>query len=125
LGGLENVLGSALGLQECGEGGGELNWVGEGVTEVYSQRGWSPVVLVVETEELEVGRAGVQEDEAEGSRASTSRGDAAGKQLRGGEARARRCTACGRAGPESVILIGTLLPSISTLFWFLQNSSKI
>jgi len=35
LGGLENVSGSALGRQECGEGGGELNLVGEGASEVY------------------------------------------------------------------------------------------
>jgi len=37
-----------------------------------------------------------------------SRGDAAGKQLRGGEARTWRCTAGWRAGPEPVILISTL-----------------
>ena len=51
------------------------------------------MVLAVETEKLEVGHVGIQKDEAEGSRASTSRGDAAGKQLRGGKARARRCAA--------------------------------
>ena len=46
---------------------------------VYLRREWSPVVLAVETEEREVGRVGIQKDEAEGSRASTSRGDTAGK----------------------------------------------
>jgi hypothetical protein len=46
---------------------------------VYLRREWSPVVLAVETEEHEVGRVGIQKDEAEGSRASTSRGDAVGK----------------------------------------------
>ena len=66
------------------------------------------MVLAVETEELEVGRVGIQKDEAEGSRASTSRGDAAGKQLRGGEARTRRCTACGRAVTGLVIHIRIL-----------------
>ena len=63
------------------------------------------MVLAVETEELEVGRVGIQKDEAEGSRASTSRGDAAGKQLRGGEVRTRRCTQqlcpSGRASPPA------------------------
>ena len=58
------------------------------------------MLLVVGASELEVGCMDTQGGEAQGSRASTSRGDAAGKQLRGGEARARRCTACWRAGLE-------------------------
>ena len=55
---------------------------------------------VAEMKKLDVGRGGAQEDEAKGSRTSTSRGDAAGKQLRGGEARTWSCTACWRAGLE-------------------------
>ena len=43
------------------------------------------VLLVAGVSELEVGRAGAQEVEAQRSRASTSHGDADGKQLRGGE----------------------------------------
>jgi hypothetical protein len=51
---------------------------------------------VAEMKKLDVGRGGAQEDEAKGSRTSTSRGDAAGKQLRGDRARARLCPLCGR-----------------------------
>jgi len=43
------------------------------------------VLLVAGVRELEVGRVGAQEVEAQRSRASTSHGDVAGKQLRGGE----------------------------------------
>ena len=43
------------------------------------------MLSVAGVSELEVGRAGAQEVETQRSRASTSRGDAAGKQLRGGE----------------------------------------
>jgi len=39
---------------------------------------------------------GAQKDEAKESQASTSRGDTASKQLRGGGARARLCPLCGR-----------------------------
>ena len=66
------------------------------------------VLSVAGVSELEVGRAGAQEVETQRSRASTSRGDAAGKQLRGGEARTRRCTACGRAVTGLVIHIRIL-----------------
>ena len=51
---------------------------------------------VAETKKLDVGRGGAQEDESKGSRASTSRGDVASKQVRGGGARARLCPLCGR-----------------------------
>ena len=85
MGGLENVSGSALGRQECGEGGGELNLVGEGASEVYWTVELHWVVSVTEVGEFGVGRVDAQEDEAQGSQASTSRGDAAGKQQHGGE----------------------------------------
>ena len=58
------------------------------------------MLSVAEVSELEVGRAGAQEVEAQRSRASTSRGDAAGKQLRGGEARARSTAALGRGARD-------------------------
>jgi len=108
LGGLENVLGSALGPQECGEGGGELNLIRERASKVYWTVELHWVVSVAEVGEFEVGRADAQEDEAQGSRASTPRGGTAGKQLRGGENARACCTACGRAGQELVFHIGTL-----------------
>ena len=43
------------------------------------------VLSVAGASELEVGRAGAQKVETQRSRASMSCGDAAGKQLRGGE----------------------------------------
>ena len=88
---------------------------------MYLRREWSPVVLAVETEELEVGRVSIQKDEAKESRASTSRGDAASKQLRGGGARARLCPLCGRRdrGARDPHRI-TVASSIQPILWFCE-----
>jgi hypothetical protein len=74
---------------------------------------------VAEMKKLDVGRGGAQEDEAKGSRTSTSRGDAAGKQLRGDRARARLCPLCGRRDrgapdPHRV----TVASFIQLVLWF-------
>jgi len=53
--------------------------VGEGVSEVYWMAKLHGVVTVAEVGKFEVGRADAKEGEAQGSRASTSRGDVAGK----------------------------------------------
>jgi len=63
---------------------------------------------VAETKKLDVGRGGAQEDEAKGSRTSTSLGDAAGKQLRGDRARAALHALRPRWAEAPVILIGSL-----------------
>jgi len=78
------------------------------VQEVACRTNWAEELRwersVAEARKREVGRVGAQEDEVKGSRASTSRGDAAGKQLRRGEVRAFRL----RWAEVPVILIGSL-----------------
>ena len=63
---------------------------------------------VAEARELAVGRTGAQEDEAKGSRASTSRGDAANKQLCGDRSHAALHTLRPRWAEAPVIFIGTM-----------------
>ena len=83
--GAGSAPGHTLGSQGGGGDGGELNFARGEAHRAYWTVECRRVSLVAEARELEVGRAGAQEDEAEGSWASTSRGDAASKQLRGGE----------------------------------------
>ena len=104
LGGLGSELGGALGSQGCGECSGRLNLAREGWGAVNLREG-AVGVLWSWTENARrrprwCSRGGGSEPGA-----STSCGDAVGKQLRGGEGRARRCSQqlCpgGRASPPA------------------------
>jgi len=102
---LEGELGGALSSQGCGECCGVLNlaWEGSSTVNFGREARWDSLALDEENARRRPCwclRGGGSEPGA-----STARGDTVGKQLRGGEVRARRCTQqlCpgGRASPPA------------------------
>ena len=86
------------------------------------------MVSVVEVGEFEVGCADAQEDEAQGSQASTSRSNAAGKERRGGEnARAAlhglRPRGTGARDPYRNTVASSIPPFL--VFWKLLHKVKL